>query len=421
MTAKRLLIVAYHYPPAKGSSGIQRTLKFSAYLRDFGWEPLILTVSPRAHVSVSNDQMGEIPAGMTVERAFGLDTARHLSLFGKYSLWMAQPDRWVSWWPAGVLRGLAMIRRHRPLAIMSTSPIATAHLIGLTLQRLSSLPWIADCRDSMTEPDYPTQRLTWKTNRWLEQKVVRHSTRTVFTTPSTLEMYAARYPEIPSTRWSVIENGFDEDNFSSAEAQIREPLARAEDEPITLVHSGVLYPHERDPVPFFRALAAMKRAGNAAARTLRVVLRATGHDGTFKQHLTELDIEDIVTLAPPIDYEAALREMIGADALLLFQGPSCNHQIPAKLYEYLRAGRPIFALTDGAGDTAKSLRAAETGHIADIGSEQDIAESLTRFLDELRQGRLHGAARDVAAKHSRRARTMQLATLLDAVVGAPTN
>ena len=34
-------MVAYHYPPVQGSSGIQRTLKFAGYLPEFGWQPIV--------------------------------------------------------------------------------------------------------------------------------------------------------------------------------------------------------------------------------------------------------------------------------------------------------------------------------------------------------------------------------------------
>jgi len=32
---KRILMIAFHYPPLRGSSGIQRTLKFSRYLPEY--------------------------------------------------------------------------------------------------------------------------------------------------------------------------------------------------------------------------------------------------------------------------------------------------------------------------------------------------------------------------------------------------
>ena len=412
--ARHVLMIAFHYPPVRGSSGIQRTLKFSSYLREHGWEPVVLSIAPRAFDQVGEDQMGEIPAGMRVERPFGLNTARHLAVGGRYANWMAQPDRWVSWWPAAVWRGWRVIRQKRPEVIMSTYPIATAHLIGLTLQRLSGLPWVADCRDSMTEPGYPSDPLTFRTNRRLEQAVVRRCARSVFTTTGTLDMYATRYPEVPASRWSVIENGYDEENFRDAGASgERSPLGPPGQ--LTLLHSGILYPQERDPRPFFAALRALKAAGEVTPASLRVLLRATGSDDIYRTMLAEYQVQDLVELAPPVGYRQALQEMLRADGLLLFQAAMCNHQIPAKLYEYLRSGRPVFTLTDPVGNTAEAMRSAGQQAIVDIADEASIREGLRRFVQQMRSGEISGAPPSVAAAHSRHARTQELATLLDTV------
>jgi glycosyltransferase involved in cell wall biosynthesis len=409
-----LLIVAFHYPPVRGSSGIQRTLKFSTYLREHGWEPMVLTVSPRAYDEVTDDQMGEIPQGMLVERAFGLSTTKHLSIGGRYLRWMAQPDRWVSWWPAAVWHGMKLIRRHRPAAIMSTYPIATAHLIGLTLARLSGLPWIADCRDSMSEPGYPSDPLSWRTARRLETAMVKRCTRAVFTTEGTRQMYAERYPDIPASRWAVIENGYDEENFREAERGFAPGRLGAEGQ-LTLLHSGILYPQERDPRPFFAALQALKAAGDIDAARLKVVLRATASDELYRPMLAQHGIEDLVQLAPPVGYRAALQEMLSADGLLLFQATICNHQIPAKLYEYFRSRRPIFTLTDPIGNTAESLRTAGADHIVDITDAQGIALGLKAFLAGLRVGSATGVRPGIAELHSRRSRAGELAQLLQEV------
>ena len=45
---KRVLMVAYHFPPLAGSSGVQRTLRFVQQLPQHGWEPLVLTVQSLA-------------------------------------------------------------------------------------------------------------------------------------------------------------------------------------------------------------------------------------------------------------------------------------------------------------------------------------------------------------------------------------
>ena len=51
---KRLLIITYYWPPT-GGSGVQRWVKFSKYLPQFGWQPVIYTPENpeqigRAHV-----------------------------------------------------------------------------------------------------------------------------------------------------------------------------------------------------------------------------------------------------------------------------------------------------------------------------------------------------------------------------------
>ena len=72
---KRLLMVAFHFPPFVGSSGIQRTIGFARHLPQCGWEPVVLSAHPRAYERVSEDQLKDIPSGTTIERAFALDSA----------------------------------------------------------------------------------------------------------------------------------------------------------------------------------------------------------------------------------------------------------------------------------------------------------------------------------------------------------
>ena len=413
---KRVLLIAYHYPPVHVSSGIQRTLKFSQYLPEFGWEPLVLTVHPRAYASLSEGQLSEIPEGLVVRRAFGLDTARHLSIAGKYLDWMALPDRWASWWLGGVWDGLRLIRRYRVDAIVSTYPIATAHAIGLTLHKLTGVPWVADFRDSMTEDKYPREMRRRKVFRWLEKKTVANSARSVFTTPGAVRMYRERYPELSPEKWVMIPNGFDEENFSNAEqalANLRLPDHR----PVTLVHSGVLYPSERDPRCFFDAIAALKQNGAIQAGRLQIVLRATGHDHLYRPMLAERDIADIVSLEPSMPYADALQEMLTSDGLLIFQAANCNHQVPAKIYEYFRAGKPILALTDAAGDTAGVLRDASVGTTVPLDDAEAIQRVLMEFIGQLETGKAIAADASIWRRHSRQARSEALAQVLDQVTG----
>jgi glycosyltransferase involved in cell wall biosynthesis len=408
---KRVLMIAFHFPPYQGSSGTLRTWNFSRYLPEFGWEPLVLTANRRVYgPTPSGPGVIRAPEGVRVFRALALDAARDLSIRGRYPGWCALPDRWSTWALHALWRARWIIRRYRPALIWSTYPIATAHLIGARLQRQSGLPWVADFRDSMTETGYPGDRQQWQAYRRLEQSAVRSASSLVFTTPGTRRMYLKRYPELPEQRTAMITNGYDEESFAALGAA---PIAVAADSPrpMVLLHSGVLYPSERDPQPFLAALARMKIAGVVSAATLRVVLRATAHDATIGAMIAHHQVQDLVELAPPIPYQQALAEMLTADGLLLLQAANCNHQIPAKLYEYMRSGRPIFALTDAAGDTAATLRAAGIGGFADLALTQDIEARLSEFLALLRTGQAAAADRAYAQHYSRRDQAAVLAGL----------
>ncbi len=119
---------------------------------------------------------------------------------------------------------------------------------------------------------------------------------------------------------------------------------------------------------------------------LVVRFRAAGHDEMLRALARRHGVEALVELLPPIPYRAALDEMLRADGLLVLQASNCNEQIPAKLYEYLRAGRPIVALTDPAGDTAGVVRDAGLDTIARLDSADDIAALLERFVASLPLG-----------------------------------
>jgi glycosyltransferase involved in cell wall biosynthesis len=414
---KRVLMVAYHFPPIRGSSGVHRTLTFSRYLReDHGWEPTVLTVHPRAYRDTSEDLLADIDPGVDVVRAFACDTARHLSFRGRYPLWLALPDNWASWWLGAVPAGLRLLRKRRPAVIWSTFPIATAHRIGLTLHRRSRVPWVADFRDSMTEEHYPTPRRKWKVHRRLERRTVEACRRAVFTTPGTRRMYRERYPDVPAERWAIIPNGYDEPSFARAEAAA--PPRRA-DGRLRLVHSGLLYRSERDPRAFFAALATLRRDGHISGENLRVVLRASGDEAYHRAHIREQGLDAIVFLEEAVPYQRALAEMSSADGLLLFQASNCNHQIPAKVYEYLRARRPILALTDPEGDTAGTLRAAGCGTVVRLDAPDEIAAGMLAFLRRIRAGESDVASEAEIRRHSRRARAAELAELFEAVRARP--
>lgn len=411
MKLKRILMIAYHFPPLAGSSGIQRTLRFVQHLPQFGWEPLVLTADPRAYEKTSQDLLADIPAGTVVTRAFALDTARHLAIAGRYPGFLAQPDRWMTWQFDGIRQGMHLIKQYRPDVIWSTYPIATAHVIGAELQRRSGLPWVADFRDPMAQEGYPADPTTWQHFRRIEGLAMRHAGLALFTTPGAARVYRERYPDAKA-RIEVLENGYDEETFAKAESALgeRPPLNPGY---LTLLHSGIVYPSERDPTALLEALSKLKHSQPGVAAKLILRFRASAHDQLLHELASNYGIANAVEILPAIPYREALAEMLRADGLLILQAANCNDQIPAKLYEYLRANKPILALTPGEGDTGTTLATMGVKTIAALDDSSAIATLLANFADNPTCDSLPNAAG--VANSSRRGRSSQFANLLNAI------
>lgn len=413
----RVLMIAFHFPPQRGSSGVHRTERFAHYLPQYGWQPIVLTAHPRAY-GADMTQNYRDPPGATIERAFALDAARHLAIAGRYFRASALPDRWASWWWGAVPRALQLCRNHKIDLIWSTYPIATAHKIGATIHRRTGIPWVADFRDPMIEPDFPPDRRVRAAVSAIEQRALKDCAAAVFATEGMRDDYQRRYPDVAAERLQVIENGFDEKqmaallpNTGPAVDQSRSAPAR----PFILLHSGIVYPSERDPRHLFQALAVLRRSGLITAASFQLVLRAAMHENALIRLASECGVAELVRLTPPLAHADALREMVEADGLLLLQASNCNRQIPAKFYEYLRVGRPIIALTDAAGETARVARQVGVDTIAPLDNTELIVQALSLFLQRVRSGSSVPIAAPVVASNSRQQRTAQLARLFDTV------
>lgn len=422
MTPKRALLIAFHFPPVKASSGLERSLALVRHLPKHGWTPLVLTASPQAYPVTSSERLSQVPDDTVIERCFARDASKLFSIGGRYPAWVGLPDKWQTWMLGAVPRGLAMIRRHRPDVIWSTYPIATAHEIGWVLHKLSGLPWVADFRDPMVE--YIERDDSWSP-QWdalrrarlrIESRVAKNADALTFCTEGAMQICAERYPQADRRHWKVVPNGFDESAFRPVAGEaIR---ARRTDDDWLMLHSGTIYPTpDRDPSHFFRALRRVIDARGPRARRIRVRMRAAAVGHHYDSLIAELGLGDHVEFAPAIAYREALQEMVQADAVLLLQGYTSNPAIPAKLYEYFRAGRPLFALADEQGDTLRLIRAESAGWVAPLDDELRIAEELVAFIAHVEGGHWRAMRSERVALYERAHSAARFSAIFDAVLG----
>jgi hypothetical protein len=409
---KRVLMIAFHFPPVQGSSGVHRTLAFAKHLPEHGWQASVVTADLQAYTSVREENWDMIPGDLRVVRAFARDTKRHFSLNERYPKWLALPDRWVSWAVGATIKGLQLVRREHPDVVFSTYPIASAHLAGMWISRLTGLPWVADFRDPMAEPGYPPDAQERRVYQWIEACTVNRARRVLVTTPGTKKFYQEAYPRLPRDRLLIVPNGYEEDleRLTTGRGQ-RIPGKTT----VVLLHSGIVYPRQRNPSMLFAALSELKESGEICARDLQVHLRASGHDEELRRSVDACGISDLVCFLPPLGYVEAAKEIAEADALLLLQSDVCNRQIPAKAYEYLLAQRPILGLTDPMGDTGQLLLEMGVETVVALEDKLGIKRELIRFLATITHGTYVLPSIDRVKKLSRRESTRALAHALDSV------
>lgn len=343
---KTILMVALDYPPCR-NAGVQRTLKFSEYLAKLGWQVIVLTVDEKVYSITDNDVNAQ--ENVHVYRCHSFDSSRDFAIKGKYFSWSQIPDRWWSWAISAVPLGKKLIDKYRPDIIWSTYPVSTAHYIAYRLQKNSNIPWVADYRDPLQcRYDKKVQKYSFVA-KWIEKKTIKNSSKAVFTTEMSAQLYRRLYPNEKLTKFTVIENGFDEGNFKDINI-----VNRNEEEVYSLLHSGAIYENGRNPVKLFHAVSELQNEGILNDSNFELVFRGASGKRYISQ-IEQLHISKLVKFKGSVPYQESLSEMASTSGLLLIQGALFNNQIPGKAYEYIRCNKPILALTPCEGSTGRLL------------------------------------------------------------------
>lgn len=64
---KKVLVLAYYYPPY-GGGGVQRTTKYVKYLRQYGWEPVVITINEDKIPLWDESLKKDVPEGLEIIR-----------------------------------------------------------------------------------------------------------------------------------------------------------------------------------------------------------------------------------------------------------------------------------------------------------------------------------------------------------------
>ncbi len=260
------------------------------------------------------------------------------------------PDDYQGFIVPAAARAIDLIGSRTDL-LYTTAPPFSDHLAGLAVKAVTRVRWAAEFRDPWVDnPHRPAHTRSVEAdglNRWFEDRCIRAADHVVTVTTGTQNLLRAKLPSAQRRKVIRALNGID---------HLRPRASTRRPGPFRIVHTGSLY-QDRDPGPFFRALATLQRKRGLTASDVQVDFIGPNHyyGGQSLHEITDrLGIGSLVRFIDLIPHAECQRVIAAADLLLLLAQKN-PHQVANKLYEYLGARKPILAFGDADGDSLQML------------------------------------------------------------------
>jgi len=378
---------------------VQRGAKFTRYLPEEGWECSVLTADP-ALVKHPKDYslVQELLSGQKVHKVFTLDAQWLYKVFWglrlpKVVTWLIFhvfiPDSEILWLPFAKARLKSVIKAEKPQLVYISGPPFSPMLLGKWLKDKYGIPYVLDFRDDwslgQSRQDNPPPPAFRRIEQRLEHQAIANAAKVVVVNKAYKRDFLTLYPEQSEDKFCVITNGYDESDFAAP----REPRTTKTDQ-LQIVHTGVLFAR-RHPGIIWQALENLIRSGRIEQDRIKVHLYGRNFESfVFRGFENSRIIRSIVELHPYLPHPQTITAMCQADLLLLFSGAGAKSEaeLPGKLFEYLRAGKPILGVVNPRGVCAEILLQARSGVVA---SQEDLSQVEARIWEQYRlwqQGKL---------------------------------
>ncbi len=440
---KKVLFIAYNFPPVAGAGTI-RVVKFIKYLPQFGWEPIVLTVDRGFSLFSDEYLVKDIPADTKVYGTPIIDLSKIyrrylLELFHRQHVpqkteykspvqdlrnktglsklisqflnkYIYIPDNTISWLFGAVKKGIEIIDKEEVNVIYSTSVPYTAHLIAYCLKKLRRIPWVADFRDPWTQRYLAPGGIRGKIEAFLERKVVEFSDYVLTTTPATRNDFAKRYATLPNSKFKVIWNGYDSEDFVDVK-----PIHY---DRFTIVFSGILY-DSRNPEPFFQAISELIQERKFTAQDINIIfIGDLGQSNAY--YLQKFRLESVVRHLGYIPHSEVIKYLLNASVLLMINNPSKESQenlsLPSKTFEYLGTGRPILSITPIPSMISEFMNLTGGGEIVSPEDVNGIKSTIYDMYAKYKQGQLKSQTKTDISVYERKELSRRLSEIFEIIV-----
>jgi hypothetical protein len=422
---KRVLLIAYYFPP-QPKAGSLRASYLAQHLREFGWEPTVLTTTfpdqDRTDCTlVATPDWGPDSAQKEAlsARRVALDVHREPSAGAGASLRALVksiiyfPDNHVGWFPTAAPKARSLMRSQTFSAVLSTAPPFTGHFVARAAVAGTRIPWIADYRDLWSGPagaDYlhgsgPLRR---RIEFGVERRLIRRAAAIAAPSQSQADALARNFDR----KVTFIPNAVD--------LTVWESIPDTTPQTFSICYTGKLWPTLRMPDEVFAATARLRGGGDPAGAAVR--FEFYGEDPALvTESARRFGVSDIVRAHGEVDRPSALRAQRSAAALLLLADTSAHADAiqtgnpGSKIFEYFGAKRPILAFGRNNAVVEDLLRASGLGYYAR--DEESCMAAIRLLYDRFRAGSYAPDAQPQWRPFTPRELAGRFAELLDAALG----
>jgi glycosyltransferase involved in cell wall biosynthesis len=381
----KVLVIAYYFPPM-GLSGVQRTLKFVKYLRNYGWEPTVITTTDIAYFAHDNSLQKELDeTGIRVIRVAGSEPNSLLSkqgtiklpsefvrkTFNRLSQIFFVPDNKTSWAKKAFNKCQEILSKEQFDCLFISGPPFSQFDIFSEIKKTHNIPLILDYRDLWVDNQFSFYLTPFhkSIHRKKEYKSLKAADKVVVTNRRIKEKLINDYKFLSFDEVYIIPHGYDSDDFLKVD-QVEKP-----NDKMLLTYSGLFYEYIT-PKFFLQAFKQLLVENPSVAENIR--LSFVGLLGKENRNLIkDLKLEPYVNEYGYVDHSESIQKLIMSDVLwfMVGRGKSSETISSGKLFEYFGTHKPIIAcLPDG------SLKIAVTDYKAAFITEPDNIEQIKNVI-----------------------------------------
>jgi glycosyltransferase involved in cell wall biosynthesis len=406
---------------------VQRWLKFTKYLPDFGIQPHVYVpenptypIIDEALAKDVSDQVIVIKNSIFEPYALAsffskkntqkissgiIPLQKKQSFLQKVFLWIRGnvfiPDARVLWVKPSIQFLEKYIQENQIDTVITTGPPHSLHLIGLGLKEKMQLHWMADFRDPWTTIGYhdalKLSARAAKRHKELESKVLNTADSILVTSFTTKKEFLA----LTKQPIHVITNGYD------VELVEKLPL----DEKFTLAHIGSFL-SQRNPEILWQCLKEIIAENPSFSNDFQLKLIGAVSPEIL-QTISKFGLEGFVTNLGYVSHHEAVSQQRSSQVLLLIEIDSeiTKSIIPGKLFEYMVSERPILAIGPKDSDFETIIKSTNTGVFHQYHEKEKLKQTLLNFYESYKSKTLHVHAVGLQ-QYSRKNLTQQLAQVI---------